>query len=769
MRFEKLGWIAVVAATGCYSGGAALQGLYPSNPDDTGPQIVWDLFTEPLPEIPFPNDIGTRPDVTAATGRRVNVSREAPTEHERTLRRLVNTMDGFGTFAPLYVRFDGRLDIVDLHRRHNNDDPTDDAIFLVNLNPTSSTYGQPVLLDLDGGRFPLLLEKPSNYFPNDPRAQGSNLLFETYAEPDLNGNGRFDPAEDTDDDGVQDRPNLWGEVTGDPARMDPFLDLISFYELESDTLIIRHVMPLEQASTYAVILTRRLVGVTEQSPIRSPFPAINHTVQTDVLRPLIEDGILTESLGIGLDDIAFAWTFTTQSITKDVEALRAGLYGEGPFARLASDFPPRLSRIPQVDEPDRTDNVHILKASRLLGALQDPTFMSAVGLDPDKAQPIFDGYNAYIESFVFVEFESPALIENEDGVFLLDTYTGEIDYGRETIKMVCTIPKVRPGFEPPFPVTFYSHGYTSSRFEFLGFASSLGRFGLATCAIDAYGHGLPSSDFLIGMVKVMLEEEGLTRLGDAVIGGRSRDLNDDGATDSGGDFWGANAFHTRDVVRQTMVDYFQAVRVLRNFGTETMPVDIDGDGQDEIAGDFNADGVADIGGEQPYSMFGQSLGGIMAALVGPMEPMMTAIAPGSGGAGLFDLVMRSTQGGVVQAVFLPFFGPLIIGVPVGTTGRYELKFDLLDINKETEGADGKKGIRFASIPDLTNNEMVYAGDVMPAIEAVRTRFTPERWQAFCDDMLYFERVMGIGGYLGSLQDHGGNATPVWVTTAHALY
>lgn len=87
----------VVCLGGCLAGGDPLVGLAPSNPSDLGPRIVWDLFAEPFPEIPFPNDVGTRPDLTSGSGRRINVSLQAATAHERKLRRLINELEGFGT------------------------------------------------------------------------------------------------------------------------------------------------------------------------------------------------------------------------------------------------------------------------------------------------------------------------------------------------------------------------------------------------------------------------------------------------------------------------------------------------------------------------------------------------------------------------------------------------------------------------------------------------------------------------------------------------
>lgn len=55
------------------------------------------------------------------------------------------------------------------------------------------------------------------------------------------------------------------------------------------------------------------------------------------------------------------------------------------------------------------------------------------------------------------------------------------------------------------------------------------------------------------------------------------------------------------------------------------------------------------------------------------------------------------------------------------------------------------------------------------IKDVRSRFSPERWRQFVDDMNYFRRGMGDHAFLGSMQDHGGNATPVWFLAATLLF
>ncbi len=334
--------------------------------------------------------------------------------------------------------------------------------------------------------------------------------------------------------------------------------------------------------------------------------------------------------------------------------------------------------------------------------------------------PTLSAYRENILGFAFGEFESPAFIDNEEGAFRVDAQTGRAEYGREPIPMVCAVPRANRGAGPPFPVAFYGHGYTSMRFEMLGFAASLGRFGIATCAIDAYHHGTPDSEVMRLLAEAYLADAELSMLADVIFRGRARDFNGDGSADSGVDFFTANTFHTRDVLRQSTLDLVQAVRVLRHFGKTTMPVDINGDGRDELAGDFNGDGVADLGGDTSYFMMGQSLGGIMSALFGAAEPSVVAAAPVSGGGGLTDLTMRSTQGGVVQAVFLPLLGPIIASRP--TAGGVDLVFNQLVINED--GGNSEQNLRFARVPDATlgKPEALAVGDRVRVVNLANGEF-----------------------------------------------
>lgn len=104
----------------------------------------------------------------------------------------------------------------------------------------------------------------------------------------------------------------------------------------------------------------------------------------------------------------------------------------------------------------------------------------------------------------------------------------------------------------------------------------------------------------------------------------------------------------------------------------------------------------------------------------------------------------------------------------------ELRFDGLYLASVAAYIDNnphvtEDTVRNVRLRDLTNNEVKVAGDCMPQIHDVRKRFSPERWAEFRKDMKYFQDVMGPGGYLGSLRDHGGNATPVWILGAYPFW
>jgi hypothetical protein len=157
----------------------------------------------------------------------------------------------------------------------------------------------------------------------------------------------------------------------------------------------------------------------------------------------------------------------------------------------------------------------------------------------------------------------------------------------------------------------------------------------------------------------MFEPYGLTPLADGLLSGRALDWNGDGRLESGADFWVAYLPHTRDMVRQTMVDVMQVVRTLRGFdGQKRWKHDVNADGTHELAGDFDGDGQVDVGGDQPVQVMGGSLGGIASALAAGVEPGIgggVAVVPGGM---LGEIAFRSSLGGVKNAMVLRTVAPL---------------------------------------------------------------------------------------------------------------
>ncbi|HXI59595.1 MAG TPA: hypothetical protein VNO55_26185 [Polyangia bacterium] len=103
----------------------------------------------------------------------------------------------------------------------------------------------------------------------------------------------------------------------------------------------------------------------------------------------------------------------------------------------------------------------------------------------------------------------------------------------------------------------------------------------------------------------------------------------------------------------------------------------------------------------------------------------------------------------------------------------ELRFDGLYLASVAAYLDNNnvqpERISRVRLRDLRDNHMRTVSELVDEIQGVRSRFTPQRWEEFRKDMRYFQDVMGRDDYLGSLQDHGGNATPVWILQAHALF
>ncbi len=85
---------------------------------------------------------------------------------------------------------------------------------------------------------------------------------------------------------------------------------------------------------------------------------------------------------------------------------------------------------------------------------------------------------------------------------------------------------------------------------------------------------------------------------------------------------------------------------------------------------------------------------------------------------------------------------------------------------EDRGLDAMDG---QPLRDLRTHHLTSVRESRAHLAEVRARFSPERWAEFQGDMKAFRFSMGDHGFLGSMNDHGGNATPVWFAAARALF
>ena len=697
-------------------------------PSGDGPVILFDPIAEPTPEIPFPNDLVTVADEASATGRRLNVRTFAPTVFEQTVRAHLDELDGFGTFSPITVAFD---------RPIRTDTVTAETVRVINLNPDSPRYGRPVLLDLDRAdserSFPIRIN-PWDFPPHDPYNRAGQILL--------------NPA--------------FGDI--DAPGFCPF------YEAETNTLILRVVNPLEQQSEYAVVLTRGITGAGGE-PIRSPFPSINHSVQTERLRPVVP---ILSDLGVPMTEVAFAWVFTTQSVTRDLEAIAAGMKGDGPFGHLSVAFPPVIDDITSMetqldslfcqdsDSPDAPvacrDNICIVQAAffdTFLGLLMTPEVSPVIVDMVSKLLDVKLGEDevmelsmANIDYIVFGTYRSPDFRATADGVWDADFRTGRATVGAAEVPFLMAIPRTTEAHKPPFPAILHAHGNPSINLEALAYADVWARNGFASVSIDAVQHGplvtIQDIEIILGSLltdlesgicdalpgalcetifewalKWALEEPGsrIVQLVECVLfgecgqgemtfeealesllstglfrvlvsDGRADDLDGDGNPDHGV-FFTADLFDSRDKLRQTVVDQMQLLRILRNFSQEAVPPPVAAPGlagkerllPNLLAGDFNADGVLDLGGlhryhhdargrpttiagPQTYHRVGFSMGAMVASMLAALEPEVTSYALVAAGGGLTsDIILRSDMRSVVNRVFHETLGPILVGEP----------------------------------------------------------------------------------------------------------
>jgi hypothetical protein len=290
---------------------------------------------------------------------------------------------------------------------------------------------------------------------------------------------------------------------------------------------------------------------------------------------------------------------------------------------------------------------------------------------------ILDNYRAFGGQVVGGSFSTPDFLvdKDDDGrddseeTFVVDLNAGTAVYQQREVVFTCVLPKAHVS-EPPYDVVMWGHGYGSSRFEFASFVWAVNRIGKAACSFDFPGHGIDVDGDQLDSIETILSGMGLLPFLHHLQDNRARDLDNDGNSQSGGDQWSADAFHTRDMVRQAVVDWMAMSRALRDCGQGTMVRD--GDGAEVVSCDWDGDNLPDIGGpDTKLYIAGASLGGINASVAAAVMPELTAVVPIVSGGGLLDIGLRSDIGGALEAMVGRLVTPILVGRPA-TDGSIDI-------------------------------------------------------------------------------------------------
>jgi hypothetical protein len=696
-----------------------------------GPTIVFDLTRRPLPEIPLPNDVATFADPSSRTGVRINVSSIAPSGMEENARRQFDAVEGWGTFAPITVAFardqktggaEPAIDLADLAKRMHSDgyDFRDDPVYVVDL-----ATGVPVPLDLGSGIFPSSVAKTDAYFTNDTKSKEDTFLFETEEEGKGLTQADYRPALDRDQDGILDHPNTQSGERPRPGTYGAD-ETMTWYERETDTLRLRPVVPLEGAHRYAVIVTDRLRG--KAGPVNSPFPGVVHPTQAadasrvqKVLGDAARANYFGDLAGTGLKHVAFTWSFTTQPGTADLLALRDGIYGYGPFAHLKSEFPTTITPFQSAGTTADPATSFGTSDPRCIGKKDRPYVISVssvidfvrkaagqfFGLEGQALEKVIAEINN-IDYFVVGTFDAPYYFsdpkhEDVHEAFALDFKNGTGRVSKDRVPFLIAVPKKGAGgTDPskPFDAVTWSHGTGVNKIEVLLRAGIYARRGIGMIGIDMAGHGLALNDTFKSVAQEYLGKECYAPFVDGLFAGRAEDLDGDGVADPGGYLWTAHIFHSRDNVRQSVLDQLMVVRVLRSFDGHIGTIDANGDGKKDPEGDFDGDGIPDIGGPTARIFTaGNSYGGVVAMVHGAVDAEVTAAAPISGGGGLADIATRSAL--IPDSVIQQTMGPILVGVPAATRRDGEKE-------ERTRCTDGQTSIRFVLNKLTSTQEMEIA-------------------------------------------------------------
>jgi hypothetical protein len=387
------------------------------------------------------------------------------------------------------------------------------------------------------------------------------------------------------------------------------------WEPAANTLHAESADLLKQHETYLLVATTGLRAADGSAIDRTSFLRDLNFGQTKDehakrYRTALRDALHVTGTFTGA---VAASLFTTQSITADLEKIRAQLGKSTPApARVSASF--ARSEITAIVWNRQATTSGPLSASFVPVPALD-AFPGSVG------RVVFGTYDS-------PDYETPAKVIPATGTL---TGTPTPQEGTNTISYTLFLPS---GTEPAggWPVTIFGHGFTDSKQGAPWVvASSLAHSGIASIAINVVGHGGGAGGNL-----TIVTPTGPTVIPD---GGRGIDQDGNGTIDSTEGVDAAppdTLVSNRDGLRQTVIDLMQLVREI------------------QVGLDVDADGAADLDASRIFYA-GQSFGGIYGLDFVALEPDLVAGVANVPGGPIIEIARLS-----------PSFRPL---VGLGLLGR----------------------------------------------------------------------------------------------------
>lgn len=345
------------------------------------------------------------------------------------------------------------------------------------------------------------------------------------------------------------------------------------------------------------------------------------------------DAIATVTPAIPENDVLFAWTHKTQSITRLMDTIQRGLlptvYQQVRTASMAA----AVSMVPEVE----ITNPAIIQGT-LVTTLCRAGGLTPLGFGPETCL-VNGSLNPAILASPQVQQLAPLFVSNirsmrryqmsnyivtRGNPYVAGTFTpASVPQPNivTTSFWVLTSSNAPVATAPQLPVVIFQHGLGSQKEAGFFIANTLAGAGYATVLMDLPFHGARASDLVnntTGAPCPAAQPENVVCAADGTCTGGC-----DGAQDpSGTGFLSANVFAARDNFRQSTIDQLTLIRLIE---TESMP-------GGPLA---NLDGT-DI------SYAGQSLGGITGGNLAAYASQLGAAALNVPGGGLVNILLNTT-------------------------------------------------------------------------------------------------------------------------------